>query len=94
MQQLSTDQQVQALRFIEFLAFEGGDRQVLKSNQDTPVNDESIVSCYDLTKKWIGIVDDLPDDLAVNPKYMEGVWSMIEQRIILDTGGNHRKVVE
>jgi hypothetical protein len=43
MQQLSTDQQVQALRFIEFLAFEGGDRQVLKSNQDTPVNDESIV---------------------------------------------------
>ena len=72
MQQLSTDQQVQALRFIEFLAFEGGDRQVLKSNQDTPVSDESIVSCYDLTKKWIGIVDDLPDDLSVNPKYMEG----------------------
>lgn len=29
------------------------------------------MSCYELTKKWIGIADDLPDDLSVNQKYME-----------------------
>jgi len=35
------------------------------------VDDKPIVSCYELTKKWIGIADDLSDDLSVNQKYME-----------------------
>ena len=32
---------------------------------------KSVGSCYELTKKRIGIVDDLPDDLSVNQKYMD-----------------------
>lgn len=69
MQQLPTEQQEQVLRFIEFLAFELGDRQVEKISEIPSVDNQPVMSCYDLTKKWIGIADDLPDDLSVNQKY-------------------------
>ena len=69
MQKLPTEQQQQVLRFIDFLAFELGDRQVKKVSEVPLVDDKPVVSCYDLTKKWIGIADDLPDDLSVNQKY-------------------------
>lgn len=75
MQTLPTDQHQQVLRFVEFLAFELGDRQVKKVSEVPLVGDKPVVSCYDLTKKWIGIADDLPDDLSVNQKYMEGYGS-------------------
>lgn len=76
MQTLPTDQQQQVLRFVEFLAFELGDvRQVEKVSEFPLVDDKPVVSCYDLTKEWIGIADDLPDDLSVNQKYMEGYGS-------------------
>jgi len=60
------------LSFIEFLSFELGDHQVAKVDEISLAKDKPVVSCYDLTKKWIGIVDDLPEDLSVNKKYMEG----------------------
>jgi len=69
MQKLPTEQQQQVLRFIEFLSFELGDRQVKKVSEVPLMDDEPVVSCYVLTKKWIGIADDLPDDLSVNQKY-------------------------
>ncbi len=72
MQQLPIEKQQEALNFIEFLAFKMGDRQVKKVAEVPLVDDKSVVSCYDLTKKWIGIADDLPDDLSINQKYMEG----------------------
>ena len=75
MQKLPTAQQQQVIRFIDFLAFELGDRQVKKIPEVPLVDDKPVVSCYDLTKKWIGIADDLPDDLSVNQKYMEGYGS-------------------
>jgi hypothetical protein len=74
-QTLPTVQQQQVLHFIDFLAFELGDRQVKKFPEVPLVDDKPVVSCYDLTKKWIGIADDLPDDLSVNQKYMEGYGS-------------------
>ena len=74
-QTLPTVQQQQVLHFIDFLAFELGDRQVKKIPEVPLVDDKPVVSCYDLTKKWIGIADDLPDDLSVNQKYMEGYGS-------------------
>jgi hypothetical protein len=30
------------------------------------------VSCYDLVRDLVGSLDGLPEDLATNPKYMEG----------------------
>ena len=69
MQTLPTDQQQQVLHFVEFLTFELGDRQVKKVSEVPFVDDKPVVSCYDLTKKWIGIADDLHDDLSVNQKY-------------------------
>jgi len=75
MQTLPTAQQQQVLHFIDFLAFELGDRQVKKVSEVPLVDDKPVVSCYELTKKWIGIADDLPDDLSVNQKYMEGYGS-------------------
>lgn len=72
MQQLPIEKQQEILSFIEFIAFKMGDRQIKKVAQIPLVDDEPVVSCYDLTKKWIGIADDLPDDLSVNQKYMEG----------------------
>jgi hypothetical protein len=72
MQQLPIAQQQQALSFIEFLAFKLGDRPVKQEVGEVLIGSDKPVSCYDLTKKWIGIADDLPDDLSVNPKYMEG----------------------
>jgi hypothetical protein len=72
MQQLPIEKQQEVLTFIEFLAFKLGDRQVKKVAEVSLVDDQPVVSCYDLTKKWIGIADDLPDDLSINQKYMEG----------------------
>jgi hypothetical protein len=72
MQQLPIDRQQQVLKFIEFLTFDLGDCQGAKVEEVLLVEDKPVVSCYDLTKKWIGIVDDLPEDLSVNKKYMDG----------------------
>jgi len=72
MQQLPIDKQQEALNFIEFLVFKLGDRQIAKVGEVPLMEEEPAVSCYDLTKKWIGIADDLPEDLSVNQKYMEG----------------------
>lgn len=33
---------------------------------------QEFVSCYDLTRDLIGSIKDGPEDLATNPKYMEG----------------------
>ncbi len=33
---------------------------------------DGAVSCYDLARDLAGTVRGLPEDLAVNPKYMEG----------------------
>ncbi len=71
MQKLPIEKQQEALNFIEFLVFKLRDRQVKKVTQVPLTGDKPVVSCYDLTKKWIGIADDLPDDLSVNQKYME-----------------------
>ena len=75
MQQMPIDRQQQVLKFIEFLTFELGDRQVKKVSEVLLGDDKPVMSCYELTKKWIGIADDLPDDLSVNQKYMEGYGS-------------------
>ncbi len=72
MQQLPIEKQQEALNFIEFLAFKLGDHQVKKVAEVSLVDSKPVVSCYDLTKKWIGIADDLPDDLSINQKYMDG----------------------
>jgi len=72
MQQLPIDQQQKVLRFIEFLAFELDDRQVPQNNGISIAKEASNLSCYELTQKWIGIADDLPDDLSVNKNYMNG----------------------
>ncbi|MEI6430333.1 MAG: hypothetical protein WCO45_18410 [Pseudanabaena sp. ELA607] len=71
MQTLPTDQQQQVLRFVEFLAFELGDRQI---NQDpeSPIAKKPQVSPRDLLKKWEGAVEGGVDDLSFNQKYMEG----------------------
>ena len=75
MQQLPVEKQQEALNFIEFLVFKLGDRQVKKVAEVPLVDHKPVVSCYELTKKWIGIADDLPNDLSVNQKYMEGYGS-------------------
>ena len=71
-QQLPIEKQQEALNFIEFLVFKLRDRHIEKVDELSLVEDKLAVSCYDLTKKWIGIVDDLPEDLPVNRKYMKG----------------------
>lgn len=38
-------------------------------NEDSPTGAES---CYDLARDLAGVVKGLPEDLAVNPKYMKG----------------------
>ncbi len=72
MQQLLIEKQQEALNFIEFLAFQLSDRQVTTTKEVSLTKDKPTVSCYDLTKQWIGITEDLPDDLSVNHKYMKG----------------------
>jgi hypothetical protein len=71
MQKLPTEQQQQVLRFIEFLAFELGDRQV---NQESAsqIAKKTQGSPRDLLKKWEGAVEGGVDDLSFNQKYMEG----------------------
>ena len=71
MQTLPTDQQQQVLRFVEFLAFELGDRQV-NQESEIPIAKKSQGSPRDLLKKWEGAVEGGVDDLSFNPKYMEG----------------------
>jgi hypothetical protein len=53
MQTLPTDQQEQVLRFVEFLAFELGDRQV-NQEPERPITKKFQGSPRDLLKKWEG----------------------------------------
>ncbi|WP_434683922.1 DUF2281 domain-containing protein [Pseudanabaena minima] len=71
MQTLPTDQQQQVLRFVEFLAFELGDRQVNQESEST-IAKKLQGSPRDLLKKWEGAVEGGVDDLSFNQKYMEG----------------------
>jgi len=71
-QELSLEQQQQALNFIEYLAFNSSDQQVEEIRKASFLSDQPDISCYDLSKEWIGIANDLPDDLSTNKKYMEG----------------------
>ena len=71
MQTLPTDQQQQVLRFVEFLAFELGDRQV-NQESESPITKKLQGSPRDLLKKWEGAVEGGVDDLSFNQKYMEG----------------------
>jgi hypothetical protein len=56
MQKLPTEQQQQVLRFIEFLAFELGDRQV-NQESEIPIATKPQGSPRDLLKKWEGAVE-------------------------------------
>lgn len=38
----------------------------------SPAKEKKDMSCYDLTKRLIGSIKGAPNDLATNPKYMEG----------------------
>ena len=71
MQTLPTEQQQQVLRFIEFLAFELGDRQV-NQESERPIATKPQGSTRDLLKKWEGAVEGGVVDLSFNQKYMEG----------------------
>ncbi len=71
MQTLPTDQQQQVLRFVEFLAFELGDRQINRE-PESPIAKKPQVSPRDLLKKWEGAIEGGVDDLSFNQKYMEG----------------------
>ncbi len=71
MQTLPTDQQQQVLRFVEFLAFELGNRQV-NQESESPIAEKLQGSPRDLLKKWEGAVEGGADDLSFNQKYMEG----------------------
>jgi hypothetical protein len=71
MQDLPQQKQQEVLDFIEFL--------VLKSDTEfsemIPDNAEKQkISCYDLTKQWMGIGDDLPSDLSVNKSYLQNYF--------------------
>ncbi len=61
MQKLPTEQQQQVLRFIEFLSFELGDRQV-NQKSESPIAKKTQVSPRDLLKKWEGAVEGDVDD--------------------------------
>jgi hypothetical protein len=63
MQQLPMEQQQQALRFIEFLAWE-------RPEQELP--EQPRISPRDVLKKWEGAVEGGVEDMSTNPKYMEG----------------------
>jgi len=71
MQKLPTAQQQKVLRFIEFIVFEFGDRQVNRE-PERPIAKKSQGSPRDLLKKWEGAVEGGVDDLSFNQKYMEG----------------------
>ncbi len=70
MQKLPTEQQQQVLRFIEFLAFELGDRAVHQESEHL-IEKKEQVSPRDLLKKWEGAVEGGVDDLSFNKKYMD-----------------------
>lgn len=71
MQKLPTEQQQKVLRFIEFLEFDLGDRQV-NQESESPIAKKPQSSPRDLLKKWEGAVEGGVDDLSFNQKYMEG----------------------
>jgi hypothetical protein len=56
MQKLPTAQQQQVIRFIDFLAFELGDRQV-NQESEIPIAKKPQGSPRDLLKKWEGAVE-------------------------------------
>ena len=71
MQQLPIDRQQQVLKFIEFLTFDLGDRQVDQETENLTAK-KTRSSRRDLLKKWEGAVESGVDDLSYNKKYMEG----------------------
>jgi len=71
MQQLPIDRQQQVLKFIEFLTFDLGDRQVDQETENLTAK-KTEVSPRDLLRKWEGAVEGGVDDLSYNKKYMEG----------------------
>jgi len=71
MQQLPIDRQHQVLKFIEFLTFDLGDRQVDQETENLTAK-KTRSSRRDLLKKWEGVVEGGVDDLSYNKKYMEG----------------------
>jgi hypothetical protein len=71
MQQLPIDRQQQVLKFIEFLTFDLGDRQVDQETENLTAK-KTRSSRRDLLKKWEGVVEGGVDDLSYNKKYMEG----------------------
>ena len=71
MQQLPIDRQQQVLKFIEFLTFDLGDRQVDQETENLTAK-KTGSSPRDLLKKWEGAVEGGVDDLSYNKKYMEG----------------------
>jgi hypothetical protein len=69
MQDLPQQKQQEVLDFIEFLALKSGSEfsDVISDNEV-----QETVSTHDVLNKWAGVIDDLPADLSVNKKYMEG----------------------
>jgi hypothetical protein len=68
MQDLPQQRQQEVLDFIEFIALKSGSEFSDTISDNT---EKENVSCYDLTKQWIGIGDDLPSDLSVNKSYLQ-----------------------
>jgi hypothetical protein len=69
MQDLPQQRQQEVLDFIEFLVLKSG------SEFSDAISDNEVqetVSTHDVLNKWAGVIDDLPADLSVNKKYMEG----------------------
>jgi hypothetical protein len=69
MQDLPQQKQQEVLDFIEFLVLKSG------SEFSDAISDNEVqetVSTHDVLNKWAGVIDDLPADLSVNKKYMEG----------------------
>ncbi len=71
MQQLPIDRQHQVLKFIEFLTFDLGDRQVAQETENLTTK-KTGGSPRDLLRKWEGAVEGGVEDLSYNKKYMEG----------------------
>ena len=69
MQDLPQQKQQEVLDFIEFLVLKSGSgfSDVISDNEV-----QETVSTHDVLDKWAGVIDDLPADLSVNKKYMEG----------------------
>jgi hypothetical protein len=69
MQDLPQQKQQEVLDFIEFLVLKSGSgfSDVISDNEV-----QETVSTHDVLDKWARAIDDLPADLSVNKKYMEG----------------------